>query len=173
MTVIVAVATVAVTPVRTIGVSAVSAASPIAKPIGSRASIAGSASARPPSLAAHICVAAAVALSPAGALVAPGAREAGNPVTDDRQIDILGSIAGLLVMLAVGAVVVNLASTLGEAFGIAEAFGLAWAIGEVLAWHRQPELWAALRQNGMAEDFSWRHQAPLYEGLYARLTGSG
>ena len=61
----------------------------------------------------------------------------------------------------------------GSVFKHANGDGLAWAIGEVLAWHRQPELWAALRQNGMAEDFSWRHQAPLYEGLYARLTGSG
>jgi starch synthase len=51
--------------------------------------------------------------------------------------------------------------------------GLAWAIGEVLAWYRRPELWARLQQNGMAEDFSWRHQAPHYEALYTRLTGKG
>lgn len=60
----------------------------------------------------------------------------------------------------------------GSVFKHADGTGLAWAIGEVLAWYRQPDLWAALRQNGMAEDFSWRHQAPLYEGLYARLAGT-
>ncbi len=61
----------------------------------------------------------------------------------------------------------------GSVFKHADGEGLAWAIGEVLAWYGRPELWAALQQNGMAEDFSWRHQAPLYEGLYARLTGTG
>lgn len=60
----------------------------------------------------------------------------------------------------------------GSVFKHADGAGLAWAISEVLAWHRQPEAWATLRQNGMAEDFSWRHQAPLYEGLYARLAGA-
>jgi starch synthase len=60
----------------------------------------------------------------------------------------------------------------GSVFKHADGSGLAWAIGEVLTWHRQPVLWAALRQNGMAEDFSWRHQAPLYAALYARLAGS-
>ena len=61
----------------------------------------------------------------------------------------------------------------GCVFKHANGAGLAWAIGEALAWHRQPELWAQLQQNGMAEDFSWRHQAPHYEALYTRLTGSG
>lgn len=61
----------------------------------------------------------------------------------------------------------------GSVFKHANGTGLEWAIGEVLAWHRQPDLWAALQRNGMAEDFSWRHQAPLYAGLYARLTGTG
>ncbi|MBL8202283.1 MAG: glycogen synthase [Chromatiales bacterium] len=60
----------------------------------------------------------------------------------------------------------------GSVFEHADGAGLAWAIGEALAWYRQPELWSALQQNGMAEDFSWRHQAPLYEGLYTRLTGT-
>ena len=59
----------------------------------------------------------------------------------------------------------------GSVFKHPDGAGLAWAIGELLAWHQQPELWSALQQNGMAEDFSWRHQAPLYEALYARLTG--
>lgn len=60
----------------------------------------------------------------------------------------------------------------GSVFKHANATGLAWAISEALTWYRQPELWARLQQNGMAEDFSWRHQAPHYEALYARLTGS-
>jgi len=60
----------------------------------------------------------------------------------------------------------------GSVFKHADGSGLAWAIGELLSWYRQPELWAAVQQNGMAEDFSWRHQAPLYAGLYARLIGT-
>lgn len=59
----------------------------------------------------------------------------------------------------------------GSVFKHADGNALAWAIGEVLAWYRQPDLWATLRQNGMREDFSWRHQAPLYAALYVRLTG--
>jgi len=60
----------------------------------------------------------------------------------------------------------------GSVFKHANGDGLAWAISEVLTWYRQPELWTALQQNGMAADFSWRHQAPLYEALYSRLTGT-
>lgn len=60
----------------------------------------------------------------------------------------------------------------GSVFKHANGAGLAWAIGEALNWYRQPALWAHLQQNGMAEDFSWQHQAPHYESLYARLTGS-
>ena len=60
----------------------------------------------------------------------------------------------------------------GSVFKHADGTGLAWAIGEVRAWHRQPDLWSALQQNGMAEDFSWRHQAPLYASLYSRLAGT-
>lgn len=60
----------------------------------------------------------------------------------------------------------------GSVFKHADSSGLAWAIDEILAWFAQPDLWAAIRQNGMREDFSWRHQAPLYEALYRRLTGA-
>jgi starch synthase len=60
----------------------------------------------------------------------------------------------------------------GSVFQHADGAGLAWAIGEVLVWYGQPELWARLGQNGMSADFSWRHQAPHYEALYARLTGT-
>ncbi len=61
----------------------------------------------------------------------------------------------------------------GSVFKHPDGAGLAWAIGEVLRWYGQPESWARLRHNGMAEDFSWHHQAPHYEALYARLTGNG
>ena len=60
----------------------------------------------------------------------------------------------------------------GSVFKNANGTELAWAISEALAWYRQPELWTRLQQNGMAEDFSWRHQAPYYEALYSRLTGN-
>ena len=60
----------------------------------------------------------------------------------------------------------------GSVFKHADAAGLSWAIDEVLAWYRHPATWATVQRNGMAEDFSWRHQAPLYAGLYARLIGT-
>lgn len=60
----------------------------------------------------------------------------------------------------------------GSVFKHADGAGLGWAIGEVLAWYGQPALWSQLQQNGMAEDFSWRHQAPRYEALYRQLTGA-
>ena len=60
----------------------------------------------------------------------------------------------------------------GCVFKHADAPGLSWAIGEVITWYRQPGLWSQLQQNGMAEDFSWQHQAPLYEALYRRLQGA-
>ena len=60
----------------------------------------------------------------------------------------------------------------GSVFKDANATGLTWAIDEVLTWFSQPALWARLQQNGMLEDFSWRHEAPHYEALYKRLTGA-
>jgi len=60
----------------------------------------------------------------------------------------------------------------GSVFKDPDGSGLAWAIGEVLRWYGLPESWARLRGNGMAEDFSWHHQAPHYEALYARLAGT-
>lgn len=57
----------------------------------------------------------------------------------------------------------------GAVFNDPDVNGLAWAIGEALAWHGEPATWSRLVANGMAADFSWAHQAPLYEALYARL----
>ncbi|MEO7385669.1 MAG: glycogen synthase [Gammaproteobacteria bacterium] len=61
----------------------------------------------------------------------------------------------------------------GSIFKHADGAGLRWAIDQILSWYAQPDLWAVLQQSGMAEDFSWRHQAPLYEALYSRLTTGG
>ena len=61
----------------------------------------------------------------------------------------------------------------GSVFRHPDGAGLAWAIGEVLHWYDQAGTWAQIGRNCMAEDFSWRHQAPRYEALYARLTGTG
>lgn len=60
----------------------------------------------------------------------------------------------------------------GSVFKHADATGLTWAIGELLNWYNQPELWTCIQRNGMAEDFSWRHQAPHFEALYARLSAA-
>ncbi len=59
----------------------------------------------------------------------------------------------------------------GAVFKHADGAGLSWAIGEAISWFHQPALWGRVQQNGMAEDYSWRHQAPHYEALYARLAG--
>lgn len=60
----------------------------------------------------------------------------------------------------------------GSVFKDADATGLTWAIGELLGWYRQPDVWSRVQRNGMAADFSWRHQAPLYEALYARVAAT-
>jgi len=60
----------------------------------------------------------------------------------------------------------------GAVFKHPDSAGLSWAIGEAIGWFRQPSLWGQIQQNGMAEDYSWSHQAPHYEALYARLTGT-
>lgn len=56
----------------------------------------------------------------------------------------------------------------GSVFKDADVNGLGWALGELLAWYRDPAAWRRVVANGMAADFSWRHQAPEYERLYAR-----
>jgi starch synthase len=45
------------------------------------------------------------------------------------------------------------------------------ALGRALALWREPAAWAALRERGMREVFSWDASAAAYEGLYARLAG--
>ena len=56
----------------------------------------------------------------------------------------------------------------GSVFKDADVNGLGWALGELLAWYRDPAAWSRVVANGMAADFSWRHQAPEYERLYER-----
>jgi starch synthase len=47
--------------------------------------------------------------------------------------------------------------------------GLRWAVESALSTYRDPGAWNRLVDNGMAQDFSWSHQATLYELLYSRL----
>jgi starch synthase len=47
--------------------------------------------------------------------------------------------------------------------------GLEWAILEALSVFQDRRALTRLRQNGMAMDFSWAHQAKLYAELYGRL----
>jgi starch synthase len=57
----------------------------------------------------------------------------------------------------------------GSVFRDFDAGGLAWGLSTALGWHRDRTQWRRLMQNGMADDFSWARQGPLYAGLYARL----
>jgi starch synthase len=64
----------------------------------------------------------------------------------------------------------------GEGTGfLFEAFApeaLYATLREALGVWRQPDTWARLVQNGMAQDFSWERQGPHYEALYESLTAS-
>jgi starch synthase len=48
-----------------------------------------------------------------------------------------------------------------------EAPAMVAALKRALAIRKQPELWLALTQNGMARDFTWRRSAEGYDRLYA------
>ncbi len=41
-----------------------------------------------------------------------------------------------------------------------------WALNTVLDWFADPQSWRRLMRNAMAQDFSWKRQAQLYEALY-------
>jgi starch synthase len=60
----------------------------------------------------------------------------------------------------------------GSVFEHANADGLRWGLTTALAWYRDPDAWSRLIANGMSADFSWHHQAPLYEKLYRTLAGA-
>jgi len=60
----------------------------------------------------------------------------------------------------------------GFLFEAFDADALHATLQEALSvWH-QPEAWARLVQNGMAQDFSWERQGPHYETLYESLIPS-
>lgn len=48
---------------------------------------------------------------------------------------------------------------------------MTWALKAALTTFQDQDVWARLRANGMAEDFSWDRQGAEYERLYARLCG--
>lgn len=57
----------------------------------------------------------------------------------------------------------------GFVFDHHDAAGLRWAVGQALkTWHHRTS-WHRLMVNGMSQDFSWRHQARIYEELFTRL----
>jgi starch synthase len=55
----------------------------------------------------------------------------------------------------------------GFRFEAYEAADMVAALKKALAIYRQPELWRALQENGMREDFSWQKSADAYDALYA------
>ena len=59
----------------------------------------------------------------------------------------------------------------GFLFDAFESDPLYRAVREALQVWAQPEQWTRMMKNGMAKDFSWARQGPLYEALYAGLLG--
>ncbi len=57
----------------------------------------------------------------------------------------------------------------GFLFETATAAELARGVERALQWRANAELWDALRQRAMREDFSWQRAAQAYEQLYALL----
>jgi starch synthase len=52
--------------------------------------------------------------------------------------------------------------------------GLAWALTRAIESWRDRKGWQKLMKNGMAMDYSWRHQAAEYVDVYSRLArGAG
>lgn len=57
----------------------------------------------------------------------------------------------------------------GFVFDDFDAAGLRWALDYALDSYKDPTAWRRLMRNGMAQDFSWERQGPLYLDLYRRL----
>ena len=57
----------------------------------------------------------------------------------------------------------------GFVFDHFDSTGFAWALRKALSAYQDPDTWARIRRNGMAEDFSWRRQGAIYERLYRKL----
>jgi starch synthase len=58
----------------------------------------------------------------------------------------------------------------GVVFEHADAPGLRWALEHFLWLYSEPAQFQRAQQNAMAQNFSWDHQASLYEALFARHT---
>lgn len=59
----------------------------------------------------------------------------------------------------------------GCVFRDADVGGLSWGLATALDWFADTTAWQRLVRNGMQADFSWEHQGPRYEELFARLAG--
>ncbi len=57
----------------------------------------------------------------------------------------------------------------GIVFDTYDSQGLRWAMGTALDVYKDRAAYRRLQQNGMAQDFSWQHQAKLYEQLYRAI----
>lgn len=59
----------------------------------------------------------------------------------------------------------------GCVFRDADVGGLTWGLDTALDWFGDERAWQQLVRNGMRQDYSWDHQGPQYEALFARLAG--
>jgi glycogen synthase len=50
-----------------------------------------------------------------------------------------------------------------------DAGGLNWAVNFALDLYQNQQDWSQLVRNGMAKDFSWKHQGLAYEELFQSL----
>lgn len=57
----------------------------------------------------------------------------------------------------------------GLLFDHHDASGLRWAVESAMALYQDRRAWRKLMANGMAKNFSWTHQAQVYEKLFSRL----
>jgi starch synthase len=66
----------------------------------------------------------------------------------------------------------DLGTGTGIVFNDFDVPALSWALETALDLYAKPAAWERLVQNGMAQDFSWTHQAAQYLALYERLTAA-
>lgn len=59
----------------------------------------------------------------------------------------------------------------GFVFDHYDAKGFTWALKAALTTYQDGEAWAAMRQRGMEQDYSWERQGARYEELYRALLG--
>jgi starch synthase len=82
------------------------------------------------------------------------------------------SLVGGLADTVIGAGPATLAAGVatGVTFHPVDALAFGRAMGQLLDLYRQPELWARLRANAMAQPVGWESSAAAYASLYERLT---